>query len=297
MEKSFFERFDCRIRRNRYGIKLVHSISNAVNIEHYPLLNVGDTLGPIIVEWMLQKKGIMINNKVKDTKHLMTVGSILSMGLFDATVWGSGILNNNVLPIIRKKKKIYNRKLDVRAVRGPLTRDVMLKAGYTCPKVFGDPAILLPLIYEPLSTEKKYEVSLILHYRTKIHNSGEHNKGKYTIEIDDDTILKNNIKIIDPKTDDYKSFVNDVVTSKLVISSSLHGIILAEAYGIPAVFLNFGMDDQPTKFEDWYLSTGRSLFFCTYLDDALKAKPPVLPDFKTMRKDLIDSFPYDLWEK
>lgn len=274
---------------------MARSISNAVNVEYYPLLNIGDTLGPVIVEWMLRKRGIMINKKVNNTKHLMTVGSILSMGLFDATVWGSGILNDNLQSIINKKKRIYNRKLDIRAVRGPLTRDVLLKAGYTCPRIFGDPAILLPLIYEPISSEKKYDVSLILHYRTKIHSSSE-GKNKYTIEVNDDYILKNDIKIIDPKTDDYKSFVNDVVTSKLVISSSLHGIILAEAYGTPSVFLNFGMDDQPTKFEDWYLSTGRSLFFCTSLDDALKAKPPVLPDFKTMRKNLIDSFPYDLWE-
>ena len=36
-------------------------------------------------------------------------------------------------------------------------------------------------------------------------------------------------------TTDYRLFLNELVRGERVISSSLHGIILAESYGVPAV--------------------------------------------------------------
>ena len=42
---------------------------------------------------------------------------------------------------------------------------------------------------------------------------------------------------IDILTNDWKK-INQIYNSKLIISSSLHGIILAVAYGIPAILLN-----------------------------------------------------------
>ena len=81
-----------------------------------------------------------------------------------------------------------------------------------------------------------------------------------------------------------------------MISSSLHGIILAESYGVPAIFLNWGMDDQQTKFYDWYYSTGRKMSECKSIEDALESSAPILPDVSDLQKNLMDSFPYDLWE-
>ena len=109
-------------------------------------------------------------------------------------------------------------------------------------------------------------------------------------------IKKNGLHFIDPKTSDYKYFIDEIVKSKRVISSSLHGIILAEAYGIPTVFLNWGLDDQPIKFRDWYMSTGRETVFANSMEEAVEAEPMPLPDLSGIQDAIMKTFPYDLWE-
>ena len=285
------------LNRNQYGLKGVPSKRNAVNIEGEPLLNVGDSLGPAIVSWMLEGRGLDPAARVEKTGHLMTVGSIVSFGLFDAVIWGSGIRDPKAPRIIRQKKKYLHRRFDIRAVRGPLTRKALLDSGYSCPAVYGDPAILMPLIYPAENHGKGQEIGVILHYKTAIAQASGGNGAERLLPVPDALTHPYHLRFIDPRTTDYKTFIDAICRSKLVISSSLHGIILAEAYGIPAIFLNFGVDEQQTKYEDWYLSTNRKTAFCTSLDDALRANAPPLPELSAMRRELMACFPYDLWEE
>mgnify|MGYP000288702261 CR=1 FL=1 len=49
----------------------------------------------------------------------------------------------------------------------------------------------------------------------------------------------------------------EITKCRSIISSSLHGIIAAHAYNIPAAWVNFGiMKGDGIKFEDHYLSLG-----------------------------------------
>ena len=269
--------------RNRYTREGMKANKDIVNLEWYKDdVNLGDYLSTVIYKYMLSRHSIDESAKSsgKKTKHLMAVGSILGgSGDFDATVWGSGIRNfSSVRGLCRKK--IY-QKLDVRAVRGPFTRDALLQCGIKCPKVYGDPAVLMPLIYKPEVKEKSGTV-LILHFLTP--------PSQYT-EREDVTLL--NIQ-----TEDYKSFIDAIASADKVISSSLHGIILAEAYGIPAVFLRKGIESETIKFFDWYYSTGRNnIVVCSDLEEAMSVKPMPLPELAEIRTKLIEAFPYDLWEK
>lgn len=80
-----------------------------------------------------------------------------------------------------------------------------------------------------------------------------------------------------------------------ILSSSLHGIILAETYGIPAIMLKSPLDTF--KFRDYYYSTGRFDFpIANTVEEALKMEPPALPNLDNLRQGLIDSFPYDIWK-
>ena len=245
---------------------------NTVNLHWWKLpgmqQNVGDMLSPVVVEYLLKKNNIRYAAPISRTCHLYAIGSIIDGGYQDAVVWGSGLL--------RGKDHYWwhkFRRLDIRAVRGPLTRQAMLDNGYECPEVYGDPAILMSLCYQPEDREKKYAFRVVPHM---VYGSAYPN-------------------FLSPYTESWKNFIDGMVQSELIISSSLHGIILAEAYGIPAVLLN-DHDMNLFKYKDYYFSTGRYEFpVAKSVEEALSMTPARIPDFESIQMKLIEVFPVDLW--
>lgn len=79
-------------------------------------------------------------------------------------------------------------------------------------------------------------------------------------------------------------YVDQLCSAERVISSSLHGIILAESYGIPAVlYLPEEVKGNLTlyKYRDYYYGTGRYEFpIAKTIQEALQITPCMLPDLK-----------------
>lgn len=239
--------------------------------------NLGDSLGEVIIIFMLDKAGIDIDAEVSKTKHFNCVGTNIQGSYQDATIWGSGILPTKTYAFWQK---ICGRKLDVRAVRGPLTRKVLLEQGQKCPEVYGDPAILMPLIYSPV-LEKKHKKLIIPQFVYEKEFRKNH---------PNDYMLSMN-------TNNYRHVIDEIVSSEIVYTSSLHGIILAEAYGVPAVFFHGLEDYWDFKYYDYYQSTGRmNVKIAETYEEALAMEPQPLPNLEGLVKGLLDSFPYDLWE-
>jgi len=235
--------------------------------------NLGDFLSTIVCSYMIKLKNLGFDTYVRKTKHLYGVGSIIDGGFQNATIWGSGLIEE---PMGKLRLNPLIRKLDIRAVRGPETCRLLIEKGYVCPDKYGDPAILMPLIYSPKTFDLKKDFVVVLHHASLF-------------------FFENNLDI---KTTDYKFFIDIMFNSKKVISSSLHGIVLAEAYGVQAVLL----DDVATqksllKFDDYYFSTNRFKYpIAKNINEAVSLTPICLPDnLDELRKNLIDSFPYDLW--
>ena len=172
--------------------------------------------------------------------YVLGIGSLLTLFQIDnAIVWGSGIMSST--------DKIKGTPKEVRAVRGPLSRQRLLDAGVECPEVYGDPALLLPIYYMP-NVEKKYKLGIIPHY-TDVQNPF-FNKNKNNTEIHIINVRNYN---------HWLDFIDDINQCEGIISSSLHGLIVSEAYGVPNVWVKFKKknNDDEIKFHDFFLSIGR----------------------------------------
>lgn len=246
--------------------------------------NLGDHLGVVISQFLLAQKGIKIDAYVPKRKHLYTVGSMIFGSDFkgnyqNATVWGSGVISKPTRRIAFFQK-LSNRKLDIRAVRGPLTKEVLEVFGHNCPEIYGDPAILMPLIYQP-KVEKRYSYSVVLQFFHERKFREEHP----------------NERMVSMNTNNYKVVIDEIVSSNIVYTSSLHGIILAESYNVPVIFFRGLGKDIDFKYLDYYYSTGRKdIAIAETFEEAKAMKPLPLPDLSKMQQDLLDSFPYDLWD-
>lgn len=234
--------------------------------------NFGDELVPLIVEKLLPKQKICFyKNKIpKDNKQkiLTSIGSIIHLVPENSYIWGTGHNPN---------KERVPKKLKVFATRGPISMNYLNNHGYNLDEnkiAFGDPALLIPRLFpewmEPV--EIKHEITLIPH-----HN---------------DIPLINQIIIDKPKINiaycnsGVSNIIQTIRSSKKIISSSLHGIILAEMLGKEAIWLqleNSMKTETSEKYLDYYLSTGRNNIKPTKtIDEPLSARylPPSYDDNK-----------------
>lgn len=227
--------------------------------------NFGDELSPIIVEKILGKPVIHDNLK-SQKKILFSIGSILHYARNGDVIWGSGFREN---PLLEKR---FNQ-LDIRAVRGPRTKNFLLQMGITCPEVYGDPAMLIGYLFPEFKRETPIYDYII------IPNIGE---------IKGFLPYKN---IVLP-TEPWDVIIKKILKSRFVISSSLHGLIVAESFGVPARLLKMTMVEKLLKYQDYYESTGRPNFqYATSVQEALIMGGEPFGTLDIM--PLLKSFPYD----
>jgi hypothetical protein len=112
--------------------------------------NFGDILTPFI----LNHYGIKYKyTQTYANANLICVGSIARRANRNTTVLGSGIIRGN---------EILAAQANWKFVRGPHTRQRILSLGGSCPEIYGDPALLLPRIYNPI-VEKTIDVGYVPH--------------------------------------------------------------------------------------------------------------------------------------
>lgn len=203
--------------------------------------NMGDVLSPMIANHFGSKKVKRISKRnCKRFEHYFMIGSILQRCTDKSIIWGSGIISENSI-LDQKPKKVL-------AVRGPLTRKKLIEQGIECPEIYGDPALLLPELYPDPGTKKKYKLGVIPHFKDK--------KDPW---LKKQFLFNDEVKIIDIQNENPLIVVDEMLSCEKIISSSLHGIIVADAYDIPAVWVEFEhpFEDGHFKFQDYFLSVGR----------------------------------------
>jgi pyruvyltransferase len=229
--------------------------------------NFGDELGPYIVQKLSGKKisrihvlgksysllkGLSIvlisvfksGGRLTDivdffkerlVKHyIVSVGSIIQFGYSrKAIVWGSGILSRG--------DKL--QQATFRAVRGRHTQKRISELGMTAPEAIGDPAILLPYIYKP-SMVKRYKLGVvphIIHFEKFVH------------------YMNDDIRIIDFRNENIEIVISELLECEMILSSSLHGVIVPHAYGIPSLWCecpSLPLKGDNVKFLDYFSAVG-----------------------------------------
>lgn len=218
----------------------------------------------LLARWLLMKNyfcvGTVLDNKTSNSS--CNANSI---------VWGTGCVG--VLWNLPVPREIY-------AVRGPETEDFLNKYNIKCPKVYGDPALLLPLVYNlrerfkvtrldsSASSQgsrfkasppalphregalKKYHLGIIPHVVDLHHPVVEEIREKHADEI----------LIIDLAH--YKKWtdvIDQIYSCDRIISSSLHGLIVSDAYQVPNCWIELSgkIAGGNFKYNDYASSVNR----------------------------------------
>lgn len=222
----------------------------------YP--NVGDLLGPWIVQklsphstliystYVTRKEalriviGALLRFRLPAKEYLrrlfvappilFTIGSILDHCNKDIVVWGSGFQNEGETCT----------QGHFTAVRGYESKKRLLQLGLKIPinLAIGDPAILTPLLYTP-HVVKKHKIGIVMHNK------------------DCDYCIQNfsQYHLISVVTSDIESFLTDMCSCQYILTTSLHGLILAHTYGIPALWMQKNwIGSDGFKFKDYFSS-------------------------------------------
>jgi pyruvyltransferase len=216
--------------------------------------NFGDLLGPYLFEKiaLTEPKLFSVNDKATrdaiDSDHYLIVGSILKHVTAHADVWGIGIMHAGDSDLIRNKVRSDN----IHAVRGPLSLYALMDVGILDSGdgiALGDPALLLPLVYSPC-VAKKYRLGIIPHH-TEYEETYERFAG-----LDDTCVIT--VGGLGEHAN-VERVIDQILSCEGIASSSLHGVIVAHAYNIPASWCNFSsvtkteaMGTTRLKFYDYY---------------------------------------------
>ncbi len=227
--------------------------------------NFGDILNPYVVEKLT---GLPPLFGPKGAGAL-AIGSTIRFARDGAAVWGTGT------PRMTDRLNPRARYL---AVRGPLTARLVEASGATAPRVLGDPAALLPRLYRPRAAATRHPLGLVLHHA---------HLGRLRVEGD--------VKVISVLRAGYEGiedFIDELCQCERILTSSLHGLIVSHAYGIPAQWFTVAdeahaVPGDGTKFHDYLLSVDLPALEPLRLDSGSVVHPR-LPTRETLARRPID---------
>jgi pyruvyltransferase len=195
--------------------------------------NFGDLLNPILYRQITGRDAVFSDVSPK----ILAIGSVLSIAKPGDIVWGSGCISSDT-PLA------CDNTTDFCAIRGPLTANLLRRHGIDVADniPFGEPSFLLPRFIKP-SQDRNLTIGFLPHYI----DYGQIKKP-----------LPPDVKLLNSATDPIE-LMYQITSCRYIVSSSLHGLAVAEAYGIPAIWVQLADNivGGDFKFRDYYLGSGR----------------------------------------
>lgn len=240
-------------------------------------LNLGDALSPVMVSFLsgLPCTHVAAKSDQPRLAAVGTIGHMFSGG--EVSFWGTGT-SPHLNPNGSAEEKIpYTRpqdtKITVHATRGPFTRN-LLGPDAPGPAVYGDPLWLLPRFHNA-PVEKKHELGVILHLSELVdrsyHAIPKPDHLRYNLSPADASGIKLINTVTEPSIEALRDRLDEILSCKRIISTSLHGMVFAESYGIPCLYFSpraakagFGQVDLVSeegidlRFNDLYRGLGQT---------------------------------------
>lgn len=231
--------------------------------------NWGDDLNCYFLRELTGRPILMYHNfklaKWLHLKNFLCIGTLLDAVNYSNSrtiVWGSGVSG---------QERTFVNPQKILSVRGPKTKEFCDRYSVQCPEVYGDPALLLPLVYKPKGAPpfalpsregtlpetrnskletKLYRLGIIPHVIDLHHPVIEEIREKYADEI----------SIIDLAH--YKKWtdvIDQICSCERILSSSLHGLIVSDAYQVPSCWIELSgnISGGYFKFYDYASSVER----------------------------------------
>ena len=208
--------------------------------------NFGDSINCIFFDLLSNKK--FNYAMIKDKIHYLATGSILKFCNKNSIIIGTGFIDEKddlgSCNFEKMTNKVFHKPKEIILVRGPKTRNKLINMGIKCPANYGDPLILFPLIYNNINIKViKNKIGLIPHYI-------DYNNKNTTLFIENLKKKNYNVELIDIMTGlNYKPFIDKIISSEIIISSSLHGIIMGIIYKKKVIFTEFSNQVIGNKFK------------------------------------------------
>ena len=251
-------------------------------------LNFGDHIGPMIVKRILAHMGQEVEAVpvLGGDNKLLAVGSVVHEARPGDHVWGSGVNGKIWLPDTMRREGVH-----FHAVRGPITRRAAMEAGHDVPERYGDPGLLFPLLFQEEIERKAAEI--LVAYR----EAGlDFPRTAFIPNINDERYymperaeLPADWLYISPSSDPVMVAACIRLVDR-VVSSSLHGIVFADAFGKDTSFL-LSRFEPTLKYDDYFLGTGREAVVpAGTLMQA--ARHPNVPPMTFRAESILESFPF-----
>ncbi len=273
-------------------------MQDKIKLYYAKLANMGDLLNVLIIERCF---GCQVERHSFLTGEMCAIGSCLAQYTLhgsalmklqqiingftqpNVSVWGTGFINYTDC-----EGRFFKRNMNFCAVRGELTRkNVERMTGKSLNIPTGDAGILASELLDE-TPEKMYDMGIVPHICDLQDPAVQELADQY----DNSVVI--NVK------DDPLTVVKQIAQCRTVLSSSLHGLIVADSFSIPNRHLIFS--DRPLgdgyKFDDYYSAYSVPHVLCDIREETapsleeIRAGYAITPDMVDEKKRLMrESFP------
>ncbi|MCU0945642.1 MAG: polysaccharide pyruvyl transferase family protein [Rubritepida sp.] len=206
--------------------------------------NLGDLLSPLIVAAFTGRAVRFVPSTWPGARlaAIGTIGQKQRLGTVD--LWGTGFAGRgDAFRVAHDWRRPRVTRLVPHALRGPFSAAMLRAAGLDAQGPFGDPAVLLPRLWPGEGVAKRHELGVFLHITetgAAAPDAGPRPEfRRYAVPEPWQRAVLVRPMHVTASLEGLRARVEDILACRRVLSTSLHALVLAEAYGIPCAVFDF----------------------------------------------------------